>query len=145
MINPSRYRIIAVGKIKKPWLQEGVKTYLKRLPGLQINEIRDNNSKKETEAIISLIRKDELVVVLSEEHETYSSIKFSEKLQSFGNQRLVFIIGGADGISSKIKSISKWDLSLSTYTFPHEIAQLLLIEQLYRAQSIISKTPYHRS
>ena len=145
MINPSRYRIIAVGKIKKPWLQEGVKTYLKRLPGLQINEIRDNNSKKETEAIISLIRKDELVVVLSEEHETYSSIKFSEKLQSFGNQRLVFIIGGADGISSKIKSISKWDLSLSTYTFPHEIAQLLLIEQLYRAQSIVSKTSYHRS
>tara|TARA_Y100001968_G_scaffold50564_1_gene41261 strand:- start:37459 stop:37932 length:474 start_codon:yes stop_codon:yes gene_type:complete len=144
LLNPSRYRILAVGKIKKDWIQKGLNVYLKRLPGLSISEIRDSNPQKEAENIISKLRKDESIIALSEEYTTFSSIKFSEKLCGFGNQRLVFIIGGSNGIGQELKNIAQWKLSLSPLTFPHEIARLLLIEQIYRAQSILSKSPYHR-
>ena len=145
MLNTYRYRILAVGKVKKIWIQEGINLYLKRLPGLTISEIRDSNPKKESENILSSIKKDESIIVLGEEFTSFSSISFSEKLNKFGNQRLVFIIGGSEGISSQIKSIADWNLSLSSFTFPHEIARILLLEQIYRAQSILIKSPYHRS
>ena len=134
-----------MGKVKKAWIQEGINLYLKRLPGLTISEIRDSNPKKEAENIISIIKKEELIVVLSEESNSFSSITFSHKLSQLANQRLVFVVGGSDGIASKIKNIADWNLSLSSFTFPHEIARLLLVEQIYRAHSIITNSPYHRS
>ena len=134
-----------MGKVKKAWIQEGINLYLKRLPGLTISEIRDSNPEKEAENILSIIKKEELIVVLSEESNLFSSITFSHKLSQLANQRLVFVVGGSDGISSKIKNIADWNLSLSSFTFPHEIARLLLVEQIYRAYSIITNSPYHRS
>tara|TARA_Y100001968_G_scaffold333713_2_gene398620 strand:- start:152 stop:589 length:438 start_codon:yes stop_codon:yes gene_type:complete len=145
LINISRYRIIAVGKIKKAWIQQGVNAYLKRLPGLTVTEIRDSNPEKEALNVISSLKKGEILVVLSEEFPTLCSVQFSNKLNEFSNQRLAFVIGGSSGISAKLKSIADWSLGLSSLTFPHEIARLLLIEQLYRAQSIHTNSPYHRA
>ena len=141
----TRYRILTVGKIKKLWIKDGINFYLKRLPGITIKEIRDSNPKKETEHIISSIKKNESPIVLSEEYDSVSSIDFADKLKRYGNNRLIFIIGGADGLTSEIKKISSWQFSLSPLTFPHEIAQLLLVEQLYRAQTILDGGAYHRS
>ena len=145
MLNLYRYRILAVGKVKKAWIQEGINLYLKRLPGLIISEIRNSNPKKEAQIILSSLKKNEHVVLLGEESSAFSSIEFSQKLDEFGKKRLVFIIGGTDGVSSELEKVAHMRLSLSPLTFPHEIARLLLIEQIYRAQSILTKSPYHRS
>ncbi len=144
MLNPSRWRIIATGKIRKPWIQGGLNLYKKRLPSLSIAEIKTTNLQKESEDILSLLKKDELLIALSEEGERLNSLAFSNKLQNFGSQRLAFIIGGPDGLSSKIKALAYFRFSLSPLTFPHEIARLLLIEQLYRATTIALGSPYHR-
>ena len=144
-MNPSRCRIIAIGKVRKTWVQEGIELYRKRLPGLTIVELRDSNPDKEAELICQTLRSDEWPVMLMEQGETLTSISFSERLRSLGSQRLAFVIGGADGLTAELKGLAHWKLSLSPMTFPHELARLLLIEQLFRAQAIQQGSPYHRA
>ena len=144
-MNPSRCRIIAIGKVRKTWVQEGIELYRKRLPGLTIVELRDGNPEKEAESIRQTLRSDEWPVMLMEQGETLTSISFSEQLRSLGSQRLAFVIGGADGLTADLKALAHWKLSLSPMTFPHELARLLLIEQLFRAQAIQQGSPYHRA
>ena len=144
-MNPSRCRIIAIGKVRKSWIQEGIELYRKRLPGLTIVELRDGNPEKEAESIRQTLRSDEWPVMLMEQGETLTSINFSERLRSLGSQRLAFVIGGADGFTAELKNLAHWKLSLSPMTFPHELARLLLIEQLFRAQAIQQGSPYHRA
>ena len=144
MLNPSRYRILAIGKVRKAWIQEGISLYIKRLPGLKISELRDSNPKKEALAIRNSLKDNELAVVLDEKSNPLSSVQFANHLETFESQRLVFIIGGSDGIDSEIKNLASWRLSLSPLTLPHEMARLILVEQLFRAQSIIQGSPYHR-
>ena len=144
-MNPSRCRIIAIGKVRKTWVQEGIELYLKRLPGLTIVELRDGNPEKEAESIRQTLRSDEWPVMLMEQGETLTSISFSERLRNPGSQRLAFVIGGADGLTAELKALAHWKLSLSPMTFPHELARLLLIEQLFRAQAIQQGSPYHRA
>ena len=144
-MNPSRCRIIAIGKVRKSWIQEGIELYRKRLPGLTIVELRDEKPEKEAESIRQTLRSDEWPVMLMEQGETLTSISFSERLRSLGSQRLAFVIGGADGFTAELKNLAHWKLSLSPMTFPHELARLLLIEQLFRAQAIQQGSPYHRA
>ena len=63
---------------------------------------------------------------------------------NFKNKKIVFLIGDADGINSDVKKQSDLLLSLSSLTFPHELARLILLEQIYRAISISNNSPYHR-
>ena len=144
-MNPARCRILAVGKVRKDWVKDGISLYLKRLPGLTITELRDSTPEKEAEAIRQALRADELPVILMEQGKTLDSVVFSERLSAFGAQRLAFVIGGADGITPSLKASAAWQLSLSPMTFPHELARLLLLEQLFRAQAIRSGSPYHRA
>ena len=145
MLNPSRYHIFAIGKIRKSWLKEGIDLYLKRLPGLTITELRDSTPQKEAHAIQTKLRKDEKLIILTEEGKSLTSIQFTKCLQTSGSQRLSFVIGGANGIAPEIKTMAHLLLSLSPMTFPHEIARLLLVEQLYRATTIAQGGPYHRN
>ena len=134
-----------MGKVRKRWVQDGIATYLKRLPGLTITEVRDSTPEKEADVIRQSLRSDELPVILMEQGRTLDSVAFSRKLASYGTQRLAFVIGGADGITADLKASATWQLSLSPMTFPHELARLLLLEQLFRAQAIHSGSPYHRA
>ena len=144
MINPSRIRILAVGKVRKSWVQEGVALYCKRLRGLVITELKDSTMAKEAEAITAALHSDERLVVLTEEGSPTDSVAFAEQLSGSGSDRLAFVIGGADGLDPVLKARATWRLSLSPMTFPHELARLLLLEQLYRALSIQQGGPYHR-
>ncbi len=144
MINPSRIRILAVGKVRKGWVLEGIVTYLKRLPGLQVVELRDAGKAKEAEAVLAALQPGEQLVVMAEEGQTFDSPAFAERLEGSGSERLVFVIGGAEGIDPALKARASWKLSLSPMTFPHELARLLLLEQLYRALSIQQGGPYHK-
>jgi len=144
MLNISHYKIIAIGKIKKKWIQEGIEMYSKRLPGLEIIEIKDNNQTKEEHMIKGIISKNEILVTLNEDGESFTSKQLATKLLNSYNQNIIFVIGGASGLSSSLNNSASWQLSLSPLTFPHEIARLLLIEQLYRAKTIAQGGPYHK-
>ena len=144
MINISHYKIIAIGKIKKKWIQAGIDMYLNRLPGLEIIEIKDSTQKKEEYMIKELLKKNETLITLNENGQTFSSKQLSKKLLDSNNQNITFVIGGATGLSTSLNSFASWQLSLSPLTFPHEIARLLLIEQLYRAKTIAQGGPYHK-
>jgi 23S rRNA (pseudouridine1915-N3)-methyltransferase len=144
MLNPARIRILAVGKVRKAWVREGLTTYGKRLPGLTLLELRDSSPEREAEALLAELRADEQLVALSEEGVALGSAQLAERLRHSGSARLAFVIGGADGLSPRLKQRAAWTLSLSPLTFPHDLARLLLLEQLYRAQTILQGGPYHR-
>jgi 23S rRNA (pseudouridine1915-N3)-methyltransferase len=148
MLIPSRIRVLAVGKVRKGWIREGIELYRRRLPGLAVVEIRDSTPAREAAAIRAELRPDERLVVLSEEGSGLSSRALATQLaalQASGEaSRLAFAIGGADGLEPALRAEACWRLSLSPLTFPHELARLLLLEQLYRAQSILQGGPYHR-
>ena len=144
MLNISHYKIIAIGKIKKKWIQEGIEMYSKRLPGLEIIEIKDNNQTKEEHMIKGIISKNEILVTLNEDGQSFTSKQLATKLLNSYNQNIIFVIGGATGLPPSLNNSASWHLSLSPFTFPHEIARLLLIEQLYRAKTITQGGPYHK-
>ena len=134
-----------MGKVRRGWIQDGIEVYLKRLPGLTISELRDSNPEKEADAIRAALRPDETLIALMEQGDTLGSVAFAQRLEQFGNQRLAFVIGGADGLTPELKAQAHWRLSLSPMTFPHELARLMLVEQLFRAQAIVQGSPYHRA
>ena len=144
MLSISHYKIIAIGKIRKKWIQEGIEMYLKRLPDLKIIEIKDSTQKKEELTIKDIIKKNEILVTLNENAPLFTSKQLAKKLLNSNNQNITFAIGGATGLSPTINCSATWQLSLSPLTFPHEIARLLLIEQIYRAKTITQGGPYHK-
>ena len=144
-MNVNRCRVLAVGKVRRGWIQEGIDLYRKRLPGLEIIELRDSTPQKEADAIQAALRSDERLIALMEEGDTLASIPFAHRLERYGNERLAFVIGGADGLTAELKAQAQWRLSLSPMTFPHELARLMLVEQLFRAQAIVQGSPYHRA
>ncbi|MDC3171116.1 23S rRNA (pseudouridine(1915)-N(3))-methyltransferase RlmH [Prochlorococcus sp. AH-716-E13] len=137
MIQTNRLSINAIGKIKKDWIREGINQYKKRMPNLIINESKSFN--------IDNVRANNIIICLTEEGQSFNSIELTSLLLNFKNKKINFLIGDADGIPSDIKDKSNLLLSLSPLTFPHELARLILIEQIYRAVSISNNSPYHRA
>lgn len=154
--------IIAVGKLKESYLRDGCKEYLKRLGSfakteiIEINEERcsDNPSEseikkvisKEGERIIQKIPKSSAVIPLCIEGKQYSSPDFSKLIEkiSMENSHLCFIIGGSFGLSDEVKALSKTKLSFGKMTLPHQLARLVLLEQIYRGFSILNNSKYHK-
>ena len=102
--------------------------------------------KKEGEKILSILKKNELIILLDENGEQKSSLGFSKFIQTklnSGVKTLTFIVGGPYGFSNEIKAISSHQLSFSKMTFSHEMIRLFFTEQLYRAFSILKNEPYH--
>ena len=137
MLQTNRLSINAIGKVKKIWIREGINQYKKRMPDLIINESKSFN--------IDNIRVNNIIISLTEEGKSFNSIELTALLLNFKNKKIKFLIGDADGIPSDIKDKSHLLLSLSPLTFPHELARLILLEQLYRAISISNNSPYHRA
>ncbi len=138
MLQSNRLTINAIGKIKKLWIKDGINQYKKRMPELIINELKTFN-------LNNLRSNNNTIICLSEEGKQLTSVELCSLLLNFKNKKISFLIGDADGISSEIKEKSDLILSLSPLTFPHELARLILIEQIYRAISISNNSPYHRS
>ena len=106
-----------------------------------------NLYEKEYRKALSLIKPGSILISLDESGNNYNSINFSQKMQYWIEEysRIYFIIGGPDGLSDEIKYKSGSILSLSKLTFPHQLAKVILIEQIYRSISIMNNHPYHRS
>lgn len=143
--------LIVVGKLKDSHLEAIEADYLKRInnPELIIHEVKASaeNKEAEGEALIKKIK--ELsgghVVALSEWGKRYTSVAFAEWSRNLldRSSKLILLIAGAEGFSNEVLSLCQERLSLSELTFPHKLARILLVEQLYRAQTIRTGHPYH--
>lgn len=146
-----KIKIVSIGKIKDPHLKSLILDYSKKISfdaKLELLEIKDSDKETEANKIIDVVGRCDncFIYVLSEEGEELNSIKFSKELKkhSLENKNIVFIIGGPFGLSKKVKEISNTVFSLSKMTFMHEMAKLFLVEQIYRAISIIKNKKYHK-
>jgi 23S rRNA (pseudouridine1915-N3)-methyltransferase len=113
----------------------------------QTKKIQKNLYEKEYRKALSIIKPGSVLISLDESGSNYNSINFSKKMQFWIEEysNIYFIIGGPDGLSDEVKNKSGSILSLSKLTFPHQLAKVILIEQLYRSISIMNNHPYHRS
>ena len=149
--------ILTIGETRDKNITSQVQEYLKRLSNERINiqsvkEEKATNDieavkKKEAERILEKIEKTKnnaLIIALAEEGKTMNSIAFAEFLKKNQEKNITFIIGGAYGLHESVKKNAHILLSLSPMTFPHEVAQLLLIEQIYRATMINSGRKYQK-
>jgi 23S rRNA (pseudouridine1915-N3)-methyltransferase len=118
--------------------------YRRRLPGLEIVEVRDGTMRREAEALRACLRSGERMVALSEEGERLESRAFAGRLAALASHRVAFLIGGADGLDGDLRRGADAVISLSPMTLPHDLARLVLLEQIYRARTILDGGPYHR-
>ncbi len=151
------YKIVCVGKIKEDFLTKGINEYTKRINGFvkfEIIEVKEvntnnivNNMKEEANNILQKINKNDYVITLEIEGKSFDSILFSkelEKLVTYGNSNIVFVIGGSNGLDESVKERSNMALSFSKFTFPHQLMRLILVEQIYRSLTITYNKEYHK-
>ncbi len=156
-------RIIAVGKIKEKFLQDGIAEYRKRLGAycqLEIVELKEESFKeplsekerlqivtKEGERILGQLGNRSFVFVLDSRGKALSSEELAEHLSRLavqGTSQVEFVIGGALGLGPAVLQRADFVLSFSKFTFPHQLMRLILTEQLYRAMTIIRGEHYHK-
>lgn len=157
-----KIKIISVGKLKEKSLKELTAEYEKRLKRyvntefIEINDLPvcDNPSasqinevlNKEAEEIIKKINPKAYLISMCIEGKKTNSVNFSKIIfdTSMNFSEIDFVIGSSHGLSSKIKDMSNFKLSMSDMTFPHNLARLMLLEQIYRACKINSNEAYHK-
>jgi 23S rRNA (pseudouridine1915-N3)-methyltransferase len=137
--------VLAVGKLRDAWVQEGCEEYARRVrPKLpfEVVEVRDDADLAKR---IEKIRGQ--VWALDERGKQLSSEELAQKMSALmnaGEAGVTFLIGGADGLPQPIVKKANFHWSLGRLTLPHRLARLILLEQLYRALSIVRGEPYHR-
>jgi 23S rRNA (pseudouridine1915-N3)-methyltransferase len=149
--------ILSIGKFDKSPFRELFEYYLKRLKWkIELREIEFKNTKsfeeskiKQEEGVLLLknLHNFSKIIVLDERGKQFSSPEFANILENFnvaGDSNIAFIIGGAFGLSDDVKSKADILLSISKMTLPHLMVRGFLIEQIYRASTIISNHPYHK-
>lgn len=155
--------VICLGKLKESYLREACSEYTKRLGAFcKINVVELNPYKlpdspsqsqidaaldKEADEIVKKIPSGSAVYAMCIEGKLVSSEKLSEMLSDNavrGFSDAVFIIGSSYGLSERVKSMSQVRLSMSPMTFPHQLARVMLLEQIYRAAQISSGGKYHK-
>jgi len=151
--------LLTIGKTSEKYLIEGVAQYQKRLRHytqfemLEILNIKNAKNfsnaeltKREGELILKQLQSSDYLVLLDDKGKDFTSLKFSEKLQSWmlsGKKRLVFVVGGAYGFSEEVYARGNEKLSLSKMTFSHQMVRLFFVEQIYRGYTILNNEPYH--
>ncbi len=154
--------LIVIGKLKESWLREACAEYTKRLGGccrIKVTELPecrlpDSPSEKETAAalnteaaaILSAAGGD-TVIAMCIEGQMMSSEELSRRLEKFaveGKSSVSIVIGSSYGLSDRVKKAAALKLSMSPMTFPHQLARVMVLEQLYRAMSISGNGKYHK-
>lgn len=157
-----KFTVLAIGKLKEQYLRDGVAEFTKRLRvygGVTITELPESKMSgsgdtaarlqvvnDEGERLLKGITNNAYVVLLDVYGKTTSSEALAARiadLEVSGTSEMVFIIGGAFGVSEALRRRADWRLSFSPMTFTHQMVRLLLIEQLYRACKINRHEPYH--
>lgn len=147
-------KIVTVGKRHESWIQDGIERYEKRLRApWNVEWVQLPHSpleaemarQEESERILNKLDGRDYAVLLDETGQQMDSLQLSGKLEDCftGGKSVVMIIGGAYGVSPKLQQRADLVWSLSKLVFPHQMVRLILIEQLYRAQSIANDHGYH--
>ena len=159
-----RVMIAAVGRLKSGPERDLAERYLKRtaqvgrsvgLTHFEVIEIResrgDNPARRmleESIAIANVIPERAVTVLMDERGKSLPSSDFAGRLQAWRTEdkpALVFVIGGADGLAPALKDKSNLTMGFGAATWPHQLVRVMLLEQLYRAVTILSGHPYHRA
>jgi 23S rRNA (pseudouridine1915-N3)-methyltransferase len=155
-----RFHCVFVGKTRFPDLDVAIQRYLDRLAHyvpIQVHTVKaekitpkvreDEVRNRETQRVLKLAGKGSCLVVWDEKGRQFSSVElahFLDRLVQQANADVWMIMGGALGVSPQLREEAHAVLSLSRMTFPHDMARLLVVEQLYRAFSILRGDPYHK-
>jgi 23S rRNA (pseudouridine1915-N3)-methyltransferase len=133
----ARLHVLAVASRLPAWAEEACADYLRRMPrGYEVSRI----AVKDDDALRSRV-KGRRSVALDERGEELSTEQFAKLL----SQETMFLIGGADGLPPDVKQAAARSVRLSSMTLPHALAQVVLVEQIYRAATLLTGHPYHRS
>ncbi|MBK7039665.1 MAG: 23S rRNA (pseudouridine(1915)-N(3))-methyltransferase RlmH [Bacteroidetes bacterium] len=149
----------SLGKENNKRMDEAITEYTKRINRYQaFKMVNIDNTKinkntpmeqllaREADLITQKLTDRDLLIALDDKGKAFTSVQFAEKLNQTMNlspQRIIFLIGGSYGIAQSLKEKSQFLLSLSTFTFPHQLVRLLFSEQLYRAFTILKNEKYH--
>lgn len=155
--------LITMGKLKEKFYISAAQEYTKRLSGychftlveLPENRLPENPSpaeiavglEKEAETILARIPKSSWFCVFTPEGKELSSEKFAEKMKDVklsGKSSAIFLIGSSFGMAPKVKERADFRLSMGPMTFPHHLARIMVLEQLYRAEAIQAGSKYHK-
>jgi 23S rRNA (pseudouridine1915-N3)-methyltransferase len=152
-------KLMVVGRVKQDYLRAALGDFTQRInkySSLEIIELKEERiaprvdperiKEKEAERILSRLDPRSYNVALDEQGKELSSLEFArlfEEVSRKGYREMCFVIGGALGLSSRIKEQADVILTLSRMTFTHEMIRLFLLEQIYRAFTIIRGEPYH--
>lgn len=148
--------IVSVGKKHEQWVVEGIERYQNRLrEPYQIKWLLLPHSnlsgpralQDESRALLSRLHANDYVILLDEHGSAIDSLAFSTKIENCFNSSasVVFVIGGAYGVSQEIIDRAQFVWSLSPLVFPHQLVRLMLVEQIYRAQEIARGSEYHHA
>jgi 23S rRNA (pseudouridine1915-N3)-methyltransferase len=151
-----RYHLVTIGSVKRSFYKQGCDFYLERLKNyskVEVTELKEHKASsaeavKQAESDMLLNAASGYLIALDETGKTFTSEKLAQRVTTLENQSISLIsilIGGAEGHSETLKQSVKELWSLSALTLPHELAKLVLLEQLYRAETIRAGHPYHRS
>ncbi len=151
-----RVKLICVGKLKEKYLKEACNEYSKRISGfgkIEIVEVPDEKDDRpdaksiEGKKILKNIRSNEYVVTMEIKGEAQSSEQLAEKMSTLavkGISDITFVIGGSNGLHEEVSKRADYKLSFSKMTFPHQLARVMLLEQIYRAYKINQGGKYHK-
>lgn len=143
--------IFAVGKLKEQFWRDAVAEYLKRLNGyadVTVRELPDSNAEKEASLILGALPDAPTPVLLMDiKGKETSSEALAKKLDNYalsGQSHIAFIIGGSDGVTREVRERATERISFGPITMPHNLARVVLVEQIYRAFKINRGEPYHK-
>jgi 23S rRNA (pseudouridine1915-N3)-methyltransferase len=145
-----RFRFVWIGKTRDKSLSALQEEYLKRLSHFvkcEITELKDTAKETESKRILENLNQSHFVCLLDVKGRSVSSKELAieiEKWQNRGLKEVVFVVGGAEGVASRVVERADFKLSLSFLTLTHEMARVVLVEQLYRAYTIIKGFPYQK-
>ncbi len=144
------FKFVWVGRTKdKNWraLQEEYLQRLSHFVKFEIIELKDDTKQNEGKRILEKVNQSSFVCLLDVKGRSISSHDLAGKIENWQNRGLkeiAFVIGGADGVSSEVVEKADFSLSLSLLTFTHETARVVMLEQFYRAYTIIKGFPYQK-
>ncbi len=151
--------LLVVGKTDASYLREGISEYLKRIEHYIPFEMKhlpdikgestlspEQRREREGELILDSCTPSDCVVLFDERGKSYTSLKFADylnKKMGAGLKRLLFVVGGPYGFSEGVYERADEKISLSEMTFSHQMVRLIIVEQIYRAMTILKGEPYH--
>lgn len=141
-------RIVAVGRLRTPWLQQGCEDYLRRIGKFaraEVVEVDDSTPATEAKELLARAKPgagNRVLIACDRQGEAWTSQQLSQLLGRHGSP--TFLMGGPEGLHTEVLDAADHCFGMGRITLPHELARLVLLEQIYRGLTMLRGHPYHR-